>query len=437
MSAENKFLNKNRPIMVGMLTIGMLLMSGTSLAAQADRDVAKRIHDRLAGVPPTETVLNTMESCFTGATSACDDAVVGLTSSGDASIKAAYIAMENSAFYNVTLKNFATPLTNEAQSVFYEFNDYTATVVGMIRDNVDYRELLYGNIIYVGADPTDYSNSNNQHYIDMENNGVDLKDSAQLQRLQQTDPRLGRQSIPPAGVMTTRAAARAFFEGGTNRAMLRFTFLNHLCNDMEQVKDITRPSDRIRQDVSRSPGGDSRLFLNSCIGCHAGMDPLAQAFAYYEWQYAGEDIDGGTLVYSEAERNVDDNDLTKGTTRAQPKNLINSSNFEFGYVTRNDNWKNNWRKGVNSILDWDTSLPETGSGAESMGMELSHSRAFASCQARKVFKSVCARDPMSNTNDRAQINTVVDGLGGGAISMKDVFAEMASYCQDASAYTAP
>jgi hypothetical protein len=87
-----------------------------------------------------------------------------------------------------------------------------------------------------------------------------------------------------AGVMTTRAAARAFFIDGTNRAMFRFTMLNHFCNDMEQVLDTTRSPDRIRQDVSRSPGGDSRVFLNNCVGCHSGMDPLAQAFAYYDYR---------------------------------------------------------------------------------------------------------------------------------------------------------
>ena len=96
-----------------------------------------------------------------------------------------------------------------------------------------------------------------------------------------------------AGVMTTRAAAEAFFIAGTNRAMFRFTLMNHMCRDMEQVQDTTRPPDRIRQDVSRSPGGDSRVFLNNCIGCHSGMDPMAQAFAYYDW-----DETAGRIVYT-------------------------------------------------------------------------------------------------------------------------------------------
>src|SRR6185436_5284243 len=93
----------------------------------------------------------------------------------------------------------------------------------------------------------------------------------------------GTPSAATAGAITTRAAAQAFFIAGTNRAMFRFTLINHLCVDMEQVHDTSIVPDRIRQDVSRSPGGDSRVFLNNCIGCHAGMDPLAQAFAYYNF----------------------------------------------------------------------------------------------------------------------------------------------------------
>ncbi len=58
---------------------------------------------------------------------------------------------------------------------------------------------------------------------------------------------------------------------------------------MEQViHDTSRPPDRIRQDVSRSPGGDSRVFNNNCIGCHSVMDSMAQAFAYYDFDETAE-----------------------------------------------------------------------------------------------------------------------------------------------------
>lgn len=377
------------------------------LADATSRKQAKRIHDRLVGTPPSEAVLNQM-----------DAAIIANPSTGP--IDAAYIAMNNKAFYNVTLKNFATPWTNEDQTIFADLNDYTATVIGMIRDDVDFRLALSGNIIYVG-DPSlglpAYAGNNNNHYRQMESRGVDMSDVNAL-RQQPQDQVTGIPAAATAGVMTTRAAARAFFYAGTNRAMFRFTLMNHLCNDLEQVQDTSRVPDRIRQDVSRSPGGDSRLFLNGCIGCHSGMDPMAQAFAYYEWQYdSASDPDGsnGQLIYT--------------ANAVQGKYLINADNFEFGYVTTDDGWDNYWRAGPNSLLGWDAGLPGSGNGAKSMGEELANSRAFSECQATKVFKTVCLRAP-GDAADRSQISTMANDLEGNAFHMKQAFAEAAAYCKD-------
>ena len=163
--------------------------------------------------------------------------------------------MENSAFYDVTLKNFAAPWTNRDQSVFVPLNDYTATVIGMIRDDVPFNTLLSADILYIGNSGlglTPYSMTNNLHYEELEQSGLSLKDNlVQTSQTAVTD-------LPPsgvAGIITTRTAAEAFFVAGTNRAMFRFTMINHMCRDMEEVKDITLAPDRIRQDVSRSPGG--------------------------------------------------------------------------------------------------------------------------------------------------------------------------------------
>ena len=136
-----------------------------------------------------------------------------------------------------------------------------------------------------------------------------------------------------AGVITTRAAGEAFFSAGTNRRMWRFTTMNFLCRDMEQLKDVSRPTDRIRQDVSRSPGGDSSVFHNHCTGCHSGMDPMAGAFAYYEWDATAERV-----VFSRGQ--------------VQPKYLINANTFPFGYITTDDRWDNYWRTGPISVLGW-------------------------------------------------------------------------------------
>lgn len=373
------------------------------------REQAKRIHERIAGVPPTENVLDQMEAKIAGN----DD------------IGAAYDAIDNDNFYNVTLKNLAAPWTNEAMSSFVPLNDYSATVIGLVRDDADFRTLLYGDVLYVGDSSlglSGYSSSDNDHYEELEASGASLQDNlvAQPQALLN-----GLSPQDSAGIMTSRAAAQAFFSAGTNRAMFRFTMLNHLCNDMEQVNDTTRSPDRIRQDVSRSPGGDSRIFLNNCVGCHSGMDPMSQAFAYYDFEYdANSDPEGllGQMVYNA----IGTTDPETGD-RVQGKYRINSTNFEHGFVTPDDRWDNYWRSGQNSILGWDNGLDGFGNGASSMGQELAHSEAFAECQVKKVFKNVCLRDPVDQA-DRNQLASMVSSFKNG-YNLKTAFVESAVYCK--------
>ncbi len=398
-------LRKLQYLFIGLVALSFYVEAGP-------REQAKRIHDRIAGVPADAATLSSMEA----------DIIAG-----DA-IAAANTAMQHSAFYNVTLKNMVTPWTNEEQTVFAPLNDYTATVIGLVRDDIDFRQVLHADVLYVGNNGLGlpaYSTSNNSHYETMEQNGVDLK----IGLVQSTQSAVtGLPATATAGVMTTRAAAKAFFIDGTNRAMFRFSSMNHLCNDLEQLKDVTRPADRIRQDVSRSPGGDSRIFLNSCVGCHAGMDPLVQAYAYYEYNYDSEtdpDAENGQLVYSD----VGMIDPDTGT-RVQKKYHINASNFKYGYQTPDDRWDNYWRNGPNALLGWDTQnqgLPASGNGAKSLGVELANSEAFASCQVKKVFKTVCLREPIDT--DLTKFGDIVSSFKTSNYNLKQVFAETADYCK--------
>lgn len=374
--------------------LATLLAAAIALPAQAGpREQAKRMHDRLAGVPPSESVLAQMEALMASDSQA-----------------AAYIAMDNTSFYNVTLKNFAAPWTNRDQSVFVPMNDYIATVIGMIRDDVDFSTLLSADLTYVGiggvvnAAPSATSNA---HYEQLEANNVDLSDAALFAGTSQSSIQ-GIPSTATAGIITSRAASEAFFVAGTNRAMFRFTLLNHMCNDMEQMHDTRLVPDRIRQDVSRSPGGDSRLFLNSCIGCHTGMDPLAGAFAYYDYDEAAQ-----RLVY------------TPGNV--QSKYFNNDLNFPQGYRTTDDSWENYWREGQNAYLGFDSNLPGAGNGAKSMGQELGNSYAFAACQVKKVFRTVCLRDA-ENQNDRDAFDAIVATFRNSNYRMKQVFADTAVHC---------
>ncbi len=368
------------------------LVALAAAAHAGPREQAKRIHDRIAGVPPSAAVLDAMEAEVAG---------------GDTEA-AAMIAMDNPSFYSVTLKNLVTPWTNREQSVFEPLNDYTATVIGMVRDDLPFDTVLSADVLYVGNPGLGLpaaSPSNNDHYEQMEARGVNLLTG--LQRTTQS----GVYGTPPAataGVMTSRAAAQSFFIAGTNRAMFRFTLMNYMCRDLEQVQDTSRAPDRIRQDVSRSPGGDARLFLNNCVGCHSGMDPMAQAFAYYTYDEAQ-----GRMVY------------TGGNV--QPKYFNNDTTFAFGFRTPDDAWENRWRAGHNALLGWDGSLPGSGNGAKSLGEEFGASDAFATCQVEKVFRTVCLRDPQDEA-DRDQVESMTSSFRASGYRLKQSFADAAAYC---------
>ncbi len=381
----------------------VISMSCLSFVHAGVNDQAKRIHERLTGVPPTAAVLATM--------------VTQLNANNG--VGAAQIAMNNPFFYNSTLKNFATPWTNVERSVLGEFNDYTATVIGLIRDDDDFRKVLYDDVIYTIPALGAYDQTSNAHYLNAVSTGVDL----------QTGLVRGAQSsfmpltpLQTAGVLTTRQSGKAFLDMGTNRRLFEYTILNHLCISIEDANDITRTPDRVRQDVSRNPGGDSSVYLNTCIGCHTGMDPMIQAFAYYNYNSDAED----TVVALKDQ-------MVFQAGIVQAKYTQNSGVFPFGYVTPNDNWENYWRAGQNAALGWAWKAEPNaqvgkGTGAKSMGREFAYSKAFASCQVKKVFETVCLRPP-SSPADRSEITRITNVFDASTYKMKTVFAETANYCK--------
>jgi hypothetical protein len=374
---------------------GMMLSASIAAAAGPTADQATRMYARIAGIPPNASELQQMMA-------AADP------------VTAALIATQDPAFYNNTIRNLAMPWTNRDQTVFAPLNDYVATVVGMVRDDVPFNTLLSADLVYIGdaaSGAPAYSPNDNNMYTTLDNNGTDLK--AHLVTSTQS-ALTGVPSTATAGVLTTRAAASAFFINGTNRAMFRFTMMNHLCSDLQTVMDTTRPPDRIRQDVTRSPGGVSTLFLNNCIGCHSGMDPMAQAFAYYNFSNTDTTSAAttGQIVYTAGQ--------------VQPKYHINNTNFPQGFSTMDDSWDNRWRSGPNQVLGWSSSLPGSGNGAKSLGQELENSTAFATCQVTRVFKQVCLRAPAS-TADVNQVNTMIASFQNGYV-LRQVFAQSAAYC---------
>ena len=379
----------------GRPLLGLLLVLAVCSNVQAGpREQAKRLHDRLTGVPADAALIDSMATKI---------------SNGEA-LSAAQDAMLNPAFYNTTVREFATPWTNREQSVYSDLNDATATVIGMVRDNVPFDQLLYEDIVYVGADGVvnaEYAHDNNDHYEQLQNSRSDLSDPQVLvQRTQSGLPGTVLGVNDTAGIFTTRGYAEAFLVAGTNRAAVRFATLNFMCLDMEEMRDVTAWPDRVRQDVTRSPGGDSAIYLNDCLPCHAGLDGLAGAFAFYD--------------FSETDLRLE---YTPG--QVQAKYARDAQVFPLGFATLGDSWVNYWRTGPNAHVGWNG--PGSGMGAKSFGQEIAQTRRFAECQTTKVFEKVCYRTP-NGTADLTAVQTFADNFQANNHNMRSLFAEVAVHC---------
>ena len=306
----------------------------------------------------------------------------------------------SSGFYSVMLKNFATPWTNRDQTVFAPLNDYTATVIGMVRDDKDFRGILSDDIVYVGNGVTPaYATTSNAHYDALEGNNADLR-TVLVERTQSSLN--GLPATATAGVITSRAAAEAFFIDGTNRAMFRFTLLNHLCRDMEQVHDTSRPPDRIRQDVTRSPGGDS--------------SDLPQQLRRLPQRHGS---DGAGVRVLRLRRNAGPPGLHAGAGAAEVPDQLGQLQARLRHAGRSLGQPLAPARTQHADRLVGPGHRCRGTGAKSLGQELANSDAFAQCQVEKVFRTVCFRSP-SDQADRDQIgNTILPSFRNSGYQPED------------------
>ena len=135
--------DQHRSLRVGgniLLVIGLALICASVMAGPAER--AKFIHDRLAGVPPVPSPAATQAEPLLVQMSS-------LVAAGNVEA-AALLATRTETFYAVTLKTMAAPWTNREQTPFVPLDDYLATFIGVVRDDLDLRRLLWDDIVYVG-----------------------------------------------------------------------------------------------------------------------------------------------------------------------------------------------------------------------------------------------------------------------------------------------
>ena len=374
----------------------VFLSFSSSLAFAGPTEQCQRMFNRIAGVQPTDGEL---ETC------------VAAVSAGNVE-EAATQAMNQPTFYSDTLRYMFSPWTNEDENILVALNDMSATLIGMTRDDVDFREALSGDLVYTCENDENlppYSNENNDHY---ETCGANLDLATSLVRKTQTElnPILANREDVPAGLYTTRGFAQAYYTAGTNRAATANTLKNFLCEEIDAFLDTSIPDFRIRQDVDRNPGGKASDFVNQCKGCHAGMDGLTGAFAYVDFDE--EQGDGA---------------MTLSTDSVVSKFFNNAETFVQGFQTTSDEWMNLWTEGINKRVGWGVVEGEliTGKGPKSLGAMFTASEQYPKCLAQTVYKRVCY-DTLSLT-DQKTLDLAAHFTGNG-YRMKPLVAKAASFC---------
>lgn len=371
----------------------LVMVSAPSVFAD-ERDQAYRIHNRLTCAPPSKEVW---------------DQMTDLLKKGDGE-GAAKLATQNRGFLECKVKQWCQAQTNEDRNFDTKLNDYCATVIGAVRDDKSFGELLYSDIIYV-ADPNKYTGTDplppfsvadNLQYEFLDNKGLDLAEIL-VEKKQSEVTGIDKTS----GLLTSRGFAEAYLSAGTNRRAVRYTLINYLCNDLEQLMDTTRSDTWVGRDVERDPGGDATTYNNRCKGCHAGQDFFRGAWAYFDYDVLGKKIKYTPGVVAE-------------------KYNINGTAFPAGHITTDDSWMNNWLQGQNAKLGFPTDLVK-GNGVSSFGQMISKTEALNTCMAKKVFSSVCAKSG-DDVKDKTTISELAADFKASNQNVKRLFVKTALRC---------
>ncbi|MFZ4402861.1 MAG: hypothetical protein ACOYOK_02055 [Pseudobdellovibrionaceae bacterium] len=308
--------------------------------------------------------------------------------------QAASIATQDPQFLNITVKQMALKMSTREESIAIPFNDFAASVMGIVRDQTDARQLLTGNFYYMGnptllpaSFPTDILQDvvrTNRHYEALEDNRtIDVGQTLIRMEGQKLlnpndDPQTLMNNPDPAGVLTSRAFMAAHSVAGTNRRPVEYSFRQFMCVKIEEWADTNASDLRIGRDIDRFPGGDHQKFLSSCMGCHTVMDGFRGAFAY--WNF-----DGQGIINSQALQ----------PNRA-PKDLVmrkmnqNSTVFPAGFTMVDNSFVNNANRGNNNLMfGWRGGESTKGTGVKDFGKLLSESKRYSQCLSLRVYESVC------------------------------------------------
>lgn len=321
-------------------------------------------------------------------------------------IGAAALATTDPHFYNITVRDFAAKMSNRSETINTPLNDFTATVIGAVRDEINAQRLLWDNITYIGdvtkmgvpsSKVQDLLKSNN-HYSVLDAQRADLG-YVLIPSTQKIFDGMKSVDMPtPAGLLTTRTWMAEHAVAGTNRRLVEFSLREFLCTPLEKAADSVGPDNVIGRDIDRFPGGSHTKFTVSCRSCHTILDGFRPAFSYFTFNNnhvmhaftsptvtTQADEDDGKGMFKSKET---------GATYVHDKLNKNETVFPEGRITKDDTWINNAANGSNlPYFNW---KQLSGKGIKDFGKMLSESKQFPICMANRIYTQVCKRAPGSD-----------------------------------------
>lgn len=363
------------------------------------------LYNRIAGVPPTPEVL---------------EMASGLLAKGKKG-EAALLATKDQAFYDVKLRTMFSAWSNVSGDVSGELNDMVKTMIGMVRDDTPFNEVLSADLVYIveGDEQTNQpqpSSKNNK-------NQQSSPEISQINDLQKKLIKSTQSELPNAlpakaiaGVLSTDGFGEAFYSAGTNRRATAFVLKNFLCHQIEELHDVNAgdgslSADQfVRQDVDRAPGGDGDLFRSKCLGCHAGMDAMSGWSVYYDYN-----TDAQQLVYTEG--------LVQ--EKVSRNKYLEDEKFIAAHTPRDDSFTNIWVKGQNAKLGWGENI--SGNGAAEWGQMITASKAFAHCMVEHAYNAVCFKTPES-ASEQEVVAEIAELFIADNYKMRNMIAATAVAC---------
>lgn len=238
-------------------------------------------------------------------------------------VGAAKIATQSPAFTNVRARNFALRLSNKSNSVGVDLNDMATMIIGIIRDDEDFREILTSKNHYQIKNITFYKNylefsarnpatEADDKILDLHQNiekiskppfimttinaGKVAAIGAETLTQSEKNVKISEQGIElkenpdPAGILTTNYFAQSQFSGGSNRRGVEFVVKNFLCSSMPEIGNPNASDAFVGRDVDRFVGGSNSNYVNNCKSCHTVMDGLRSAFAKVDYAAFYQDM---------------------------------------------------------------------------------------------------------------------------------------------------